>query len=279
MFLENSINPLIDLKGNAFDVAIVTSDLHNQCTRHHSGTSASAPIAAGIIALALEANPHLTWRDIQYLIVLTSSALQLKAGDWKLNGAGKLFSHNYGFGLINAGRLVELSLKWPLVPQQLTCDVYFLTLNDLYEKIPRQFLPVPEILVKANEAREFSMLILNRDDFNKQKISSNKANKCDSDLVYLEHVVSVVSLSSGERGKVMLNLISPTNTTSNLLDLRKHDQSGEGFRSWPFMSVHYWGENLSGIWRLEVINLGDQDLVFKEWYLKLYGVKEKNMFF
>jgi hypothetical protein len=32
-----------------------TTDLHNQCTDKHTGTSASAPLAAGVIALALEA--------------------------------------------------------------------------------------------------------------------------------------------------------------------------------------------------------------------------------
>lgn len=30
-------------------------DLHNECTETHTGTSASAPLAAGIFALALEA--------------------------------------------------------------------------------------------------------------------------------------------------------------------------------------------------------------------------------
>jgi hypothetical protein len=34
---------------------IVTTDLHNGCTQSHTGTSASAPLAAGICALALEA--------------------------------------------------------------------------------------------------------------------------------------------------------------------------------------------------------------------------------
>ncbi|XP_077106853.1 proprotein convertase subtilisin/kexin type 4-like isoform X3 [Ranitomeya variabilis] len=34
---------------------IVTTDIRYRCTEHHSGTSASAPLAAGIIALALEA--------------------------------------------------------------------------------------------------------------------------------------------------------------------------------------------------------------------------------
>ena len=44
-----------DLKG-IFPLFIqVTTDLHDQCTDAHTGTSASAPLAAGIIALALEA--------------------------------------------------------------------------------------------------------------------------------------------------------------------------------------------------------------------------------
>jgi hypothetical protein len=34
---------------------IVTTDLHHSCTKSHTGTSASAPLAAGIAALALEA--------------------------------------------------------------------------------------------------------------------------------------------------------------------------------------------------------------------------------
>lgn len=33
----------------------VSADLHDQCTLDHTGTSAAAPLAAGILALALEA--------------------------------------------------------------------------------------------------------------------------------------------------------------------------------------------------------------------------------
>lgn len=32
-----------------------SADLHDECTETHTGTSASAPLAAGIFALALEA--------------------------------------------------------------------------------------------------------------------------------------------------------------------------------------------------------------------------------
>jgi Subtilase family len=48
---------------------VVTTDLHHTCTAKHTGTSASAPMAAGIVALTLEANPDLTWRDVQHIVV------------------------------------------------------------------------------------------------------------------------------------------------------------------------------------------------------------------
>jgi len=55
-----------------------------------SGTSASAPLAAGLCALALEANPTLTWRDMQYIVVLTSkSAPLVREGGWTTNGVGR----------------------------------------------------------------------------------------------------------------------------------------------------------------------------------------------
>lgn len=54
------------------------------------GTSASAPIAAGLCALALEANSNLTWRDMQYLVVMTSNTkpLQNETG-WTTNGVNR----------------------------------------------------------------------------------------------------------------------------------------------------------------------------------------------
>ena len=35
-------------------IAQATTDLRNTCTTKHTGTSASAPLAAGILALALQ---------------------------------------------------------------------------------------------------------------------------------------------------------------------------------------------------------------------------------
>ncbi|KAK2086871.1 Proprotein convertase subtilisin/kexin type 4 [Saguinus oedipus] len=84
--------------GVASDPQIVTTDLHHRCTDKHTGTSASAPLAAGMIALALEANgspapdtpsPFLTWRDLQHLVVRASRPAHLQAEDWRTNGVGR----------------------------------------------------------------------------------------------------------------------------------------------------------------------------------------------
>ena len=53
------------------------------------GTSASAPLAAGICALALESNKNLTWRDMQHIVVRTAKPANLKADDWQVNGVGR----------------------------------------------------------------------------------------------------------------------------------------------------------------------------------------------
>jgi len=68
---------------------VVTTDLHHQCTSSHTGTSASAPLAAGICALALESNRELTWRDMQHIVVRTARPANLKSSDWKVNGVGR----------------------------------------------------------------------------------------------------------------------------------------------------------------------------------------------
>lgn len=55
----------------------------------HTGTSASAPLAAGICALALHANKNLTWRDMQHIVVRTARPNNLIAPDWATNGVGR----------------------------------------------------------------------------------------------------------------------------------------------------------------------------------------------
>lgn len=51
------------------------------CTEGHTGTSAAAPLAAGMIALMLQVRPCLTWRDVQHIIVFTATRVSHSQAD------------------------------------------------------------------------------------------------------------------------------------------------------------------------------------------------------
>ncbi|XP_021397203.2 proprotein convertase subtilisin/kexin type 5 isoform X2 [Lonchura striata] len=236
--------------GESYDRKIITTDLRQRCTDSHTGTSASAPMAAGIIALALEANPFLTWRDVQHIIVRTSRAGHLNANDWKTNAAGYKVSHLYGFGLMDAEAMVTEAEKWTTVPPQHVC----------VENTDRQIKTIrPDSIVR----------------------SIYKATGCSDNpnhhVIYLEHVVVRITITHPRRGDLAIYLTSPSGTRSQLLANRLFDHSMEGFKNWEFMTTHCWSEKAAGDWILEICDTPSQLRNFKtpgklkEWSLVLYG--------
>ncbi|CAL4066186.1 unnamed protein product, partial [Meganyctiphanes norvegica] len=79
--------------GSLGERQIVTTDLHHSCTTSHTGTSASAPLAAAICALALQVNRDISWRDMQHIVLRTARPENLEAPDWQTNGVGRKVSH------------------------------------------------------------------------------------------------------------------------------------------------------------------------------------------
>ncbi|PYJ86084.1 MAG: hypothetical protein DME22_06640 [Verrucomicrobia bacterium] len=77
-----------------------------------SGTSASAPLVSGVVALMLSVNPNLTARDVQQILILASRHFDLADPDVVTNGAGFRVSHNVGFGVPDAGQAVSLARGW-----------------------------------------------------------------------------------------------------------------------------------------------------------------------
>lgn len=52
------------------------------CTEGHTGTSAAAPLAAGMVALMLQVRPCLSWRDVQHIIAFTATKVSLIRPHW-----------------------------------------------------------------------------------------------------------------------------------------------------------------------------------------------------
>lgn len=76
------------------------------------GTSGSTPIVSGVIALMLSANPQLTYRDVQQVLLLSSRHLDLADPMLQTNGAGLRVSYNLGYGIPDAGAAVARARSW-----------------------------------------------------------------------------------------------------------------------------------------------------------------------
>lgn len=230
------------------DKQISTTDIRSRCTSTHTGTSAAAPIAAGIFALVLEANPKLTWRDLQHLVTKTSKIVSPEDESWQKNGAGFRVSSKFGFGALNAGDLVTLasSENWKTAKPQHRCQTN-----------------VANVMMDLKPQGTINSVIT--------------ASGCTSDrekcITKLEHVQVVINLEKqAQRGQLEINLISPAGTKSDILRRRVRDTSRNGFQNWAFLTIFHWGESAEGKWRLSITDhstSGGGKL--KSWFLKFYG--------
>ncbi|XP_052106655.1 proprotein convertase subtilisin/kexin type 6-like [Mytilus californianus] len=212
------------------------------------GTSFSTPIASGIIALALQANSALTWRDIQHMLVLTSTrnGFTDSYSSWKTNGGGKEYSQVLGFGLMDAEAMVTQAASWTKVPTQQTCTTSTFTGTG------------------STSGSSYTTDI--------RSISTSDCSSID----YLEHVTIDISFSyTRYRGVTEFYLVSPSGTESHLMHYRYDDAiafSSAGSLSWTFMSVHFWRETPIGQWTLKSKSYGGLSVVtVGTWSITFYG--------
>lgn len=185
----------------------------NQCYDGHGGTSAAAPLAAGIFALVLSVRPDLTWRDMQYLVLQTALPIDLENGDWQDTSIGLRYSHTFGYGKIDTWATIEAAKTFENVKPQAW---YFSPWIHVNEEVPQgdQGIAVSwevtqEMLTEANVAR-------------------------------LEHVTVTMNVEHTKRGDLSVELVSPDGIKSHLSSTRRLDATTAGYDDWTFMSVVHW---------------------------------------
>jgi len=203
---------------------IITTDLKNKCTEEFKGTSSAAPLAAGAIALVLQANSKLTWRDVQHIIVNAAQVTSPVDEGWVNNGAGFHFNHKFGFGRLDASKMVSLAKNWKNVARQRKC---LGPSSSSPQEIP------------AGGTLSIT-------------IDTIACEGTDYEITKLEHVTLTVSFQHRRRGDVSIDLFSPMGTRNEMLSTRRYDDSDKGLHDWTFMTVHCWGENPKGVWTLNV---------------------------
>ena len=185
------------------------------------GTSSATPTAAGVVALMLEANPALGWRDVQEILMRSAKKVNPGDADWKTAVAPDNINHNhkFGAGLVDATAAVNLAVNWSNLTPQLKRTI---AQTGLSVAIPNQNT--------TGITREFVV--------------------APQDNIRVEHVTVTVNINHTARGNLKVTLTSPSGTVSRLAEVRS--DSNDNYANWTFMTVRNWGENASGTWRMKV---------------------------
>ena len=193
--------------------AIHTTDVgSDKCYSNHGGTSAAAPLGAGIFALVLGVRPELSWRDLQYLCVQTAVPVNTDE-EWATTSIGKKYSHTYGYGKLDAWALVEAAKTFKSVKAQ------------SWYKSPWQH--VKHEIPEGDQGLSSSVTIT------KEMLQTANFER-------VEHVTVTMNIAHTRRGDLSVDLISPEGVVSHIATTRKNDEHKSGYVDWTFMSVVHW---------------------------------------
>lgn len=213
-------------------------------TSTFGGTSAATPVTSGVVALMLEANPELGWRDVKMILALSASQTGsvfgdgntgYEVGEWFSNGAsnwnggGLTFHQSYGFGMVDAFAAVKLAEVWGI-----------LTGGDYDASADQSVYTV-----------QSSSSNLSVSDGGSRQISLTNNTDTTLDGVYV-----TMRVSSAEYETLTLILIDPDGNQYELYDQQLNYAQTLGSSSWEysFYVAGTAGMSSSGTWSLEVVD-------------------------
>ena len=238
----------LDVLTTSFDLGVDQDDNPIRIPEYDpgfTGTSASAALVSGVVALMLEENPSLSWRDVQDILIRTAVKVDPSNGEWITNAAGLEFNENYGAGMVDALAAVSAALAVG---------------ND------NTFLP------EAVDPYVKSRFFLTDADPNSPDNGSVPDNNGESLLIEfdmtqtddevplplpnlkVEHVELSATIITERRSDLEIVLISP-NGTESALQTPNPDNDEQSIFRWNFMTTRNWGEGSAGSW---VVRITDQ---------------------
>jgi kexin len=196
-------------------------------TQRFNGTSAATPLAAGVVALMLQARPDLSWRDVRE--VLAQSARKVHAADpgWADNAAGRHFNHKYGFGAVDAAAAVALAKTWTRITAPRVTHT----------------TPVKPVGLAVPDANATGI--------------TDTISVSGSGISHIEHVEIVVTTSHNYSGDLEIVLTRTASGTRSVL-AEEHlclDNLCINYQGWTFASAAHLGEGADGNWTLTVKDL------------------------
>ncbi len=228
-----------------------------------NGTSSAAPIAAGVIALMLEANPALTWRDVKHILASSATVVQPAVGNtthpfnygllghvyergWITNAAGFKFHNWFGFGRVNADQAVTMAESYgaSLPAMKITADKD----GDTYYRTGAINVAVPD---RSATGGTTTVNVLHN--------------------LVTETVLIKLTVTHARPSDLGIELTSPSGTKSYLLNVNSF-MADTSFANVILMSNAFYGESSRGTWTLKVVDgyTGTTGSI-TDFHLKVFG--------
>ena len=213
-----------------------------------TGTSAAAPNTSGAIALLLDTQPELTWRDVKHILARTARKIDpgiepvriafggkpavLRHG-WIANAAGYNFHNWYGFGAVSVDAAVELART--------------ITPDNLGELTSMEFEHEGSVAVPDNDG-----------DGASQTLTVSGVSE-SADIEAVELIIRATHDFPNDLGVI---LVSPAGTESIVNPIYNDALTSDpgGFRDWSLLSNAFYGEYPNGDWTLRVIDAAPGDV-------------------
>ena len=241
---------------------VTTTTTGHRYSRNQGGTSAAAAIVSGVAALVRAENPDLTWRDVK--LILAASASRNYNGKWE-EGARKYrstsqrqrywYSHNYGFGTVDAAAAVGLAAGWttnvPPLPPLRTVEAASGPVDT----------PLEDAIVE---------------DIRPGSTVSSTITLPDGYVEFIEFIEVEVTMAHPSVRDLRIVLESPSGAVSVLSTAVILDHQSPVFDgSFRFGSARHLGEDPGGTWTLRVTDrLPGHSGTFASWKIKAYGHSE-----
>ena len=224
-----------------------------------SGTSSAAPHVSGAVAILLEVQPDLTWRDVKYILAKTARRLHADISEityglvdaphtfrlpWIENDAGYWFHNWYGFGAVDVDRAVALARTHS--PDGLGQH----QISNWFQSSRRATIP--------------------------DGMGSGVTQELDVPLsagANIEAVEFRATLSHGFGTDLAVHLTSPSGTKSilNTALNTAYTFRVESSSEWHSLSNAFYGESPNGTWTLNIVDVLDGDTgELSSWRLRFH---------
>ena len=245
---------------NAFNNSSTVHSENADCkyTSSFNGTSSAAPVLSGVVALMLEANSNLTWRDVKHILATTADQVDssipntnisingvtyIAEPTWQANDQGHKFHNYYGFGRVNVVNAVSAA------------KVY--TSGSLGTFATTDW-----------ETNAASTSIPNQD------ISGASTVITTANTKTIEAVQIRVNVAHTWTGELAIELTSPAGTRSILFTPYNGFSSTNNLTNMILLSNAFYGENTLGDWTIKVIDVhstGGAGGTLSDWSIRFFG--------